>query len=567
MQTKLFTLFLALITSVEFVFASNTKVGNIWYDFDDLRLTASVTYRGDAFGTYTNVYQGNIVIPSSVTYNNKSYSVTKIGIWAFCDCNKLTSVTIPNSVTRIGECAFKGCSGLTSVTIPNSVKIIDANAFYGCENLTSVTMGNSVNYIFDVAFAGCTRLTSIEFPNTLHYIGTQAFRSCKFTSLVIPDSVTFIGEKAFEGSIDSLTSIVVASGNTKYDSRNNCNAIIETDSNSLIVGCRNSIIPNSVTGIGKSAFSYCTGLTSITIPNSVTSIGEEAFRSCTGLTSVTIPNSVTSIGSYAFLGCGMTSLIIPNSVASIGDYAFRNCRGLTSVIIGNSVTTIGGGAFCLCTSLTSVTCCASIPPIMGNSLSGEKPFYRVDCSHISLYVPAQSVAAYQAADQWKNFNPIQPISALPAETTIINIEPSDRSVDITWPSIANAASYELVIKDKSGNIICTLVFNGQGQLVSIAFNAPARDKSEQQTQTAGFQFTVTGLDSGTEYDYTITAKDANGDDLNTESGSFTTTGGDNNPTGLEETQNKDRSSKLLHNGQIFILRGDRTYTLTGAEVK
>ena len=144
--------------------------------------------------------------------------------------------------------------------------------------------------------------------------------------------------------------------NTKYDSRENCNAIIETSSNTLIAGCKNSTIPNSVTGIGYYAFAGCRGLTSITIPNSVTSIGYGAFENCSGLTSITIPNSVKTIGNYAFEDCiGLTSITISNGVTIIGDYAFAWCSGLTSITIPNSVTSIGNSAFEGCSGLTSIT--------------------------------------------------------------------------------------------------------------------------------------------------------------------------------------------------------------------
>ena len=233
-------------------------------------------------------------------------------------------------------------------------------------------------------------------------IGDDAFRGCSgLKSITIPESVTSIDGRAFY-NCSGLTSITVASGNTKYDSRDNCNAIIETATNTLLIGCKASIIPESVTSIGDYAFSVCSSLTSITIPNSVTSIGDDAFYGCSGLTSVTIGNGVRSIGEYAFSGCsGLTSVTINsnailsknyswdnnlkiifgeqvkeynigNGVTSIGDEAFRDCSGLTSVTIGNGVTSIGWSAFEGCSGLTSVT--------IGNSVKSIGWFAFRDCS-------------------------------------------------------------------------------------------------------------------------------------------------------------------------------------------
>ena len=185
-------------------------------------------------------------------------------------------------------------------------------------------------------------------------IGDSAFRKCSMTSVTIPNSVTTIGSYAFV-DCNSLTNMVVESGNPKYDSRNNCNAIIETSSNTLMAGCKNTIIPNNVTSIGEGAFSGCSGLTSITIPNSVTSIGAWTFAYCSGLTSVIIGNGMTYIGMYAFQYCsGLTSVTIPNSVTSISAGAFSGCSALNSVTISNSVKYIATGVFSGCSKLTSV---------------------------------------------------------------------------------------------------------------------------------------------------------------------------------------------------------------------
>lgn len=188
-----------------------------------------------------NGYRGNIIIPETIAFNEVTYRVTSVGKQAFGNCFSLTSVVIPNSVTSIGRDAFWGCDSLKSIVISNGVTSIGKAAFMDCDSLNSI---------------------------------------------VIPDGVTSIEESAFCGC-KSLTSIVVAEGNTVYDSREQCNAIIHTATNTLISGCQNTIIPESVKSIGDYAFYGCDSLTSIVIGNGVTSIGEAAFMGCDSLKSIT----------------------------------------------------------------------------------------------------------------------------------------------------------------------------------------------------------------------------------------------------------------------------------------
>ena len=242
---------------------------------------------------------------------NEAAAVTDLGD-VFKEYRTITSfdeLQYFTGLTSIGDDAFSRCFGLTSITIPSSVTSIGNNAFSNRSGLTSITIPSSVTSIGDGAFFYCTGLTSITIPSSVTSIGGSAFSSCS-----------------------GLTSISVDSSNQYYNDGNGRNCIIETSTNALIAGCKNTVIPSNVTSIGGSAFSGCTGLTAITIPSSVTSIGNYAFSGCSGLTSITIPSSVTSIGYGAFSSCrGLTSIIIPSSVASIGDYAFHYCTGLTSI--------------------------------------------------------------------------------------------------------------------------------------------------------------------------------------------------------------------------------------------
>ena len=277
-RLRLFVLsLLAMVSSLSYAY--KYEVDGIYYNLWDANLNwLEVTYSD----FHNNSYSGDIVIPNSVDIDGKSYYVGSIGVDAFSGCEELKTVVLPENLYEIQSGAFSG-SGLTS----------------------------------------------IAFPKTLRKISMDAFSGTKLSSVFIPENVT-ITSFAFE-SCPYLTSIVVDSNNSKYDSRDGCNAIIETATNTLYVGCSKTIIPNSVTSLCNS-FVGCTNLKTITIPNSVTTIGNTTFVS-SGIESLIIPNSVNTIGKDAFLNCKeLETIAIPNSVTSIGSAAFKGCKELTQVI-------------------------------------------------------------------------------------------------------------------------------------------------------------------------------------------------------------------------------------------
>ena len=291
-------------TNLESVTIPNSVKSIDQYAFENCYYLSSVTL-SNSLTSIENFTFSNCTMLTSITIPN---SVTRIGYGSFSGCSSLQSVTIPNSVSQIESRAFENCSSLTTFTIPNAVKNIEEETFKNCIGLTSVIIPNSVTMIQNDAFKGCKNLASVTIPEYVWTIGSGAFTDCeKLTSITIPKSVSNLGTNIF-GGCTNLASIEVESGNAKYDSRDNCNAIIETASNTLIASCKNTIIPNSVESIGNQAFCG-SEITTVNIPSSVTSIGDEAFAYCDNLTSITIPSSVTTIGNKAFFRWNATPAI------------------------------------------------------------------------------------------------------------------------------------------------------------------------------------------------------------------------------------------------------------------
>ena len=368
----------------------------------------------------------DLVIPSTVTLNGQTYSVTSVAQWGFEGCSKLTTVVLPESITSIAYNAFAFCNSLTAINLSNGLISIDSNAFYSCSGLTD-----------------------INFPTTVTTIGEYAFFDCSsLTSVTIPKSVTAIGEHAFS-NCENLTEIIVETGNSYYCSDNGAlynfekttiikcperkedyalPAGVTTIGGHAFVGCSRLTsvsIPEGVTSVGQNAFTGCSSLTSISLPKSITSIGGFAFSSCSSLTSISIPEGVTSIDQYTFYNCGsLTAITIPESVTSIADAVFSNCTSLTSISIPESVTAIGSSAFAECaltsiilpkgvtfideeafygcTALSEITYLAD-EPIEGYSNIFDSSTYET----ATLYMSEAGAAAGKGIDPWKNFKNVK----------------------------------------------------------------------------------------------------------------------------------------------------------------
>jgi hypothetical protein len=338
----------------------------------------------------------------------------------------------------------------------------------------------------------------------------------------------------------------------------------------------------TISGSGELTENYTFGVEApmqmqqLVIGNEVTSIGERAFYEKNTLQKLIIGSNVTSIGKYAFASINnrqLTSLVMPAELLTIGDYAFSGNTYLESIDFNAKLQSIGAYAFSDCYRVSEMTCLATVTPNVGTDALASIN------SYASLCVPAECLRKYQVDPNWGRFDLCElGTTSTVTENRTVTVEPTDNTAIFTWPTENNAASYSLQIT-KDGVVFCTLVFNSNGQLTGIAF-APGRNGAAHAPaatmSVAGMSFTVTGLDGASKYAYRLAVTNDASEELVAYSGEFATTGyaGEvnpgGNPEGIEDVssslQGGDRGRLILYNGQIFILRGDKTYTLTGAEI-
>ena len=531
-------------------------------------------------------------------------SVMVIGDSAFYNCKKLYSADLLNGITYIGNAAFLGCA-ITSVIIPNSVTRIGDGTFKDCTSLTSVAIPNSVTSIGNEAFRKCGQLTSIELGN-VQTIGDYAFRLCNaIRNIDIPASVTTFGEGVFLWC-DSLKNINVAEGNQNFCSIDG--VMFDKNRNTLIHypgGKYDTIytIPSSIDSIAAYAFYFeYRKLTDIiceaVIPPVLDSMAFstyayqvyvpaksfDAYKTAIGWEKMNIQSLPCTIltnvnnSKYGFVeGAGtykrdtvITLTAIPEKGYQFNEWSDGNMDNprLVTVTQDSTFTAIFGNKMC--------SWIVESNDLEGAVITSFNNEYYQYGTQITVEASPNSGYKFVKWNDGKKYNPYK-FSILEdkyllaifmeeeEEQDTTTVQPASTSATFTWPFIVGGVSYSLTIYlDEACTIpFCTIMFNQYGQVIGISFYNKAPRRTTRQED--GFTYTVSGLDANTEYYYKMETMDEDNKLINTDEGSFRTS---NETTGIEnQFNNVVEHRKVMINGQIYIIRGDKIYTITGQEVK
>ena len=500
-----------------------------------------------------------------------------------CSEDAVGEIILPNSVDSISYSAFSKCNGITApvfndhifafmprtyegeYTIPEGIVKINHHAFNNCRKLTNVILPESLKYIGESAFGGCSSLQSIYITKNVVKMDYSSLSAYYFNGAGSP----YDTESVF-------AMIDVDEQNKYYASKDG--VLYSKDMTKLIqypFAKKESsyVIPNTVDTISDYAFALNLVLKSIVIPSSVKYIGKSAFVYALYLSDITFTEGLQGIGDYAFNGCFMLNEIkLPNSLKELSYGAFEYCIQLKEITIGTEIESIDEYCFTLdVDQFPIVTCYAKRIPIINNKTfrllqnDGNNGYDDTnEYSRLTIYVPEESVAAYKADAIWGMYT-ILPIAAENSETDHIVLTPTTNTVEISWPQVEGAYTYELTIVDKDGNTICSLEFDAQGRLINISFATSS--KTNNKSMATGFSFTVTGLESGTDYDLIITSMDEEGNVIDEQQLSFSTMS--NIIVATDDVVDNEKSvRKILRDGQFYILMPDDSmYDANGKRVR
>ena len=523
--------------------------------------TVGFTYTFRNWTPTITAVTGNATYRATYSSTRKSYTIT----WLNEDGSLIDKTTVEYGKTPTHANPTKAATAEFTYTFagwtPNVVAVTGDATYTATFNssvnkygISATAINGSVNGVGTYPYGTQVELTAV--PNYgYHFTQWSDGNTDNPRTVVLTQNMTFTAEFAVDKSGTC--------------GKNNLLQWRFADDGTLTISGSGELTENYTFGVEAP-----TQMQQLVVGNEVTSIGERAFYEKTTLQKLIIGSNVTSIGKYAFASINnrqLTSLVMPAELLTIGDYAFSGNTYLESIDFNAKLQSIGAYAFKDCYRVSEMTCLATVTPDLGTDALASIN------SYASLCVPAECLRKYQVDPNWGRFDLCElGTTSTVTENRTVTVEPTDNTAIFTWPTENNAASYSLQIT-KDGVVFCTLVFNSNGQLTGIAF-APGRNGAAlapaATMSVAGMSFTVTGLDGASKYAYRLAVTNDASEELVAYSGEFATTGYDGevnpggNPEGIEDIfTDEHKASKILRDGQIFILRGEKVYTLTGQEVR
>ncbi len=427
---KIFSCGLVLLGTAFSSHAYDFKVDGIYYNIIAGTNNVMVTYETTSY----NSYSGDVVIPSTVTYEGKTYTVTVLGKYSIRNCAQLKSIVLPETLDEIQMGSFSKCNILTKLVVPNSVTTIGNLAIQDNPALKELVLGTGIKTIGTGAFMGDVALEQIDIPKGISELSSNVFANCTgLTKVTIPANITKINGGAFAGCVN-LTDFIVDEANKDYTSIDG--VLFSKDKTLLAVypGGRTAseyTIPEGVKELGFKAFSqrnitvaghelYDTSLKVINLPSTLQTLGNSCFQYLISMESINLPASVNWVGNQSFAQCkALKSIVLPDAVTGIDSYGFKECTSLTEITLGAGLKTIAASAFNKDDLLKNVTCKASVPPTC------KSTSFDAAVSTATLVVPVSAVNAYKEADVWKTFGTIKggdisEVSLLPVEEASIS---------------------------------------------------------------------------------------------------------------------------------------------------